>query len=87
MGGDPNCAGPEADMQQSEFGKLLVTSEQAAPLISGIKPSKVLQVALVHMLGVPAFAWHNAKLESVLLGGFVGGIFSRFGPGRVHFGM
>jgi len=38
-------------------------------LISGIKLSKVLQVALVHMLGVPAFAWHNAKLESVLLGG------------------
>ena len=23
----------------------------------------------MHMLGVPAFAWHNAKLESVLLGG------------------
>lgn len=33
------------------------------------------------MLGVPAFAWHNAKLESVLLGGSWG--LERFGPGRI----
>ena len=39
---------------------------------AGMSPliTKVSQVALVHMLGVPAFVWHNAKLESVLLGGW-----------------